>query len=960
MSSSTFTYTSISNDYEEPSDTDPLGVVVYGYDRLPMHPVDHHVEVALQAPEQAPPFIVYVSGPEHPPSPNYVPGPKEPKQAPLFPDFVREPEYPEYLVPSDAEAPIEDQPLLNDASPTALSPGYVADSDSEEDLEEDPAYYLTDVGDDNDDESSDDDDDDDDDDEEHEASEDDDEKEEHLALADSFAILAVNLVPSVEETESFETDESVATPPPPPANCTTSRMYVRSQAPIPCPSEVEVYRLRALPTPPPSPLSPLSSPLPQIPSPPLPPTTSPTYAEAPLGYRTAMIWLRVVSPPAHHPLEILSPPLFEFGKSSSAAAARQVRHTLAHTVDYGFIDTMDASIRAVESRAMTAVRVVNDRVTDLATTQRQDAQELYMHCEDAQDERALLGAQVSILRRERRYFSFMASSYEREAIIARQAPIQCPSESEVSRLLALPTPPPSPLSLLSSLLPQIPPPPIPPTTSPTYAEASWGYRAAMIWLRVVSPPAHHPLEILLPPIFEIGKSSSVAAARQVRHMLAHTVDYGFIDTMDASICAPESRAMTAVGVVNDRVTDLATTQRQDAQKLYMRCCMDLLSLFSYLKMPPKKRTATTTTTTTPIKDAQLKAVIAQGVVDALAERDADKSRNGDDSHDSGNDGRRMFLEESDGIEKHVGGLPDMIHGSVMASKPKAIRAVCSKCTNCKRTSHSARDYRSQPAATNNNQRAQGANQRVPTCFECEAQGHFKNNRPKLRNKNQGNQAGNYNAMARAYIVGTARTNLNSNVVTGTFLLNNHYALILFDNGADRSFVSTAFSSLIDIIPTTLDHGYDIDLAHVMGSFDVIIGMDWLSRYHAVIDCAEKIVRIPFGNKTLIVRGDEISNEHESRLNNILCTEMQRYLLKGCPIFLAHVTTKKAEDKSEEKRLKDVPIVQDFPKVFPEDLPGISPTRQVEFQIDLAPGVAPVARAPYRLSPSEMKELSDQL
>ncbi|GKD82059.1 hypothetical protein Tco_1348898 [Tanacetum coccineum] len=76
--------------------------------------------------------------------------------------------------------------------------------------------------------------------------------------------------------------------------------------------------------------------------------------------------------------------------------------------------------------------------------------------------------------------------------------------------------------------------------------------------------------------------------------------------------------------------------------------------------------------------------------------------------------------------------------------------------------------------------------------------------------------------------------------------------------------------------------------------------------------------------------------------------------------LAHVTAKKAKDKSEEKRLEDVPIVQDFPEVFPENLPGISPTQKVEFQIDLIPGVAPVARTPYRLASSEMKELSDQL
>ncbi|GJS61375.1 putative reverse transcriptase domain-containing protein [Tanacetum coccineum] len=84
------------------------------------------------------------------------------------------------------------------------------------------------------------------------------------------------------------------------------------------------------------------------------------------------------------------------------------------------------------------------------------------------------------------------------------------------------------------------------------------------------------------------------------------------------------------------------------------------------------------------------------------------------------------------------------------------------------------------------------------------------------------------------------------------------------------------------------------------------------------------------------------------------------MLKGCHIFLAHVTTNEIEDKLEEKRLKDVPIVRDFLEVFPEDLSGLPPTRQVEFQIDLIPSVAPVARAPYRLALSEMKELSDQL
>ncbi|GJV70229.1 putative reverse transcriptase domain-containing protein [Tanacetum coccineum] len=132
------------------------------------------------------------------------------------------------------------------------------------------------------------------------------------------------------------------------------------------------------------------------------------------------------------------------------------------------------------------------------------------------------------------------------------------------------------------------------------------------------------------------------------------------------------------------------------------------------------------------------------------------------------------------------------------------------------------------------------------------------------------------------------------------------------------------------------------------------------KYHAVIICDENIVRIPYGDEVLIVRGDRSDDISESRLNIISCTKTQKYLQKGCHVFLAHITGKKAEDKSEEKRLEDVPVVHDIPKVFLEDLPGILSTRQVEFQFDLLPGVAPVTRVPYRLAPSEMKELSDQL
>ncbi|GJY34746.1 putative reverse transcriptase domain-containing protein [Tanacetum coccineum] len=146
----------------------------------------------------------------------------------------------------------------------------------------------------------------------------------------------------------------------------------------------------------------------------------------------------------------------------------------------------------------------------------------------------------------------------------------------------------------------------------------------------------------------------------------------------------------------------------------------------------------------------------------------------------------------------------------------------------------------------------------------------------------------------------------------------------------------------------------------LGSFDVIIGMDWLRRYHAVIVCDEKLVQVPYGNETLTFRGNESSNGRESRLAVISYSKAQEYMAKGCQVFLAQISAKKEEDKSERKQIEDVPIVRDFPEVFPEDLPGLPPARPVEFQIDLIPGAAPVARAPYRLAPSEMKELSEQL
>ncbi|GJV99943.1 putative reverse transcriptase domain-containing protein [Tanacetum coccineum] len=460
-------------------------------------------------------------------------------------------------------------------------------------------------------------------------------------------------------------------------------------------------------------------------------------------------------------------------------------------------------------------------------------------------------------------------------------------------------------------------------------------------------------------------------------------------------------------------------------------------------MAPKRTTRArpapeTTTTTTSVTNAQLQAMIDQGVTAALAARDA--TRNGDDSHTSGTGVRRtervarectyqdfmkcqplyfkgtegvveltqwivgqdvayamtwtdlrkkmtdkycprnemkklevelwnLKVKELDKVESYIGGLPDMIQGSVVASKPKTMQEATEMASEL-------------------------MDKKINTIAERQAENKRKFENTSRNNQNQQRQENKRQIQARAqYPAGSGDKKqsclLASSVDFGDTSKMDCPEAKNNNTVVNRSFVSTTFSSQIDITPSTLDYYYDVELADgriiglntilrgctlnllnhpfninlmpvELGSFNAIIGMDWLAKYQAIIMCAEKIVCIPWGNETLIVHGDMNNWGNETQLNIISCTKTQKYLLKGCLIFLAHVTTKKAEDNSEEKRLEDVPIVQDFPDVFPEDLPGLPPTRQVEFQIDFLPGAAPVARAPYRLAPSEMKKLSKKL
>nr|GEU29584.1 hypothetical protein [Tanacetum cinerariifolium] len=278
-----------------------------------------------------------------------------------------------------------------------------------------------------------------------------------------------------------------------------------------------------------------------------------------------------------------------------------------------------------------------------------------------------------------------------------------------------------------------------------------------------------------------------------------------------------------------------------------------------------------------------------------------------------------------------------------------------RCWKCNKVRHLTRDCKV-TISTTPTQKGQIVNQRVITCFECGRQGYYMSDCPKLKDQNHRNKAGNKNgvgeARGKAFLLGGEDANPDSNVVKGTFLLNNHYAFVLFYSGADRSFVSSTFSTLLDIIPDTLDVSYAIELtdgrisetntvlrgctlgllghpfivdlmAVELGSFDVIISMDWLVNHDTVIICDAKIVRIPYGDEVLIVQGDRGGKGEKSKLSIISCTKTQKYIKR-------------------------------------EDLPGLPPTQKVEFQIDLVPGVAPVASAPYRLATSKLQELSTQL
>ncbi|GKA98807.1 hypothetical protein Tco_0826744 [Tanacetum coccineum] len=273
----------------------------------------------------------------------------------------------------------------------------------------------------------------------------------------------------------------------------------------------------------------------------------------------------------------------------------------------------------------------------------------------------------------------------------------------------------------------------------------------------------------------------------------------------------------------------------------------------------------------------------------------------------------MVLNEEDKVERFIGGFPDNIQGNVIASEPtklqdairiannlmdQKLKGYARSAKNKRRLDNNPRDNRGQQPVI---KRQNVGGQNVATAYMAgnnEKKGlETRLEVMKLRAKS-----------AYAHLEEERRSNPDSNIVTGyRSLLNNYYASMLFDSGANRSFVSSTLVACLILVVSMLLSIWKVS--------DTTVNV-----------CDEKVVRIPFGDEVLIVRGDD---------------------------YDGRITSKKTEDQLKEKRLKDVPIVREFPK----DLLGLPPVQQVEFQINLVPGAA---QAPYRLAPAELQELSTQL